>query len=168
MKLLHLLCAFALFQSVALGIQIIPPDPNRSYNDNDNDNNNTHNSNSDTHNSNASLPMLKSSYDYIIIGAGIGGLVVANRLTEDPSGTYSLTITICINSILPCFLPFYAKPTNGNNTDTVHGVFSLSPTRRIRRPVRPSPHPMVFPIHYPRILSFPSSIFFLTNVPTTP
>jgi ribulose 1,5-bisphosphate synthetase/thiazole synthase len=27
---------------------------------------------------------LKTSYDYVVIGGGTSGLVVANRLTEDP------------------------------------------------------------------------------------
>ena len=30
---------------------------------------------------------LRSEYDYVIIGGGTSGLVVANRLTEDPGST---------------------------------------------------------------------------------
>jgi hypothetical protein len=33
-------------------------------------------------------------YDYIIVGGGISGLVVANRLTEDPNGKPSQLLTI--------------------------------------------------------------------------
>jgi len=33
------------------------------------------------------VSQLKSEYDYVIIGGGTSGLVVANRLTEDPNIT---------------------------------------------------------------------------------
>lgn len=33
---------------------------------------------------------LKESYDYVIIGGGTNGLTVADRLTEDPNGIFTL------------------------------------------------------------------------------
>lgn len=31
-------------------------------------------------------PVLPKTYDYIVVGGGLSGLVVANRLTEDENG----------------------------------------------------------------------------------
>lgn len=40
---------------------------------------------------------LKESYDYIIAGGGTSGLVVANRLTENPKSTVPL-MTVMIST----------------------------------------------------------------------
>lgn len=51
---------------------------------------------------------LKSSYDYIIVGGGTSGLVIANRLTEDPKTTV-LVIEAGLLYLLYPFFQFSAK-----------------------------------------------------------
>jgi hypothetical protein len=33
-------------------------------------------------------PVDEKTYDYIVVGGGLSGLVVANRLTENPNGEF--------------------------------------------------------------------------------
>ena len=43
-----------------------------------------------------SVKELRNSYDYVVIGGGTSGLVVANRLSEDRSSKLDARVCICI------------------------------------------------------------------------
>jgi hypothetical protein len=46
---------------------------------------------------------VSQEYDYVIVGGGITGLVVANRLSEDKSSTFNALVPT-INANVSCFL----------------------------------------------------------------
>lgn len=49
----------------------------------------------DTHAENIdNVSQLRASYDYVVIGGGTSGLVVANRLTENPDSKHRLN-SVC-------------------------------------------------------------------------
>lgn len=48
------------------------------------------------------LKALDESYDYVVVGGGVSGLVVANRLTEDLNSAF----VVARKQVLICLLEF--------------------------------------------------------------
>lgn len=53
-----------------------------------------------------------TTYDYVIVGGGLTGLVVANRLTEDPSKNVLVIEYGYLDNTLPPSIPGYANDLN--------------------------------------------------------
>ncbi|KAI9698257.1 MAG: hypothetical protein M1820_007527 [Bogoriella megaspora] len=61
------------------------------------------------------LEITSDTYDYIIVGGGLTGLVVANRLTEDPDMTVLVVEYGYIDNSSTTLVPFFANGLNIND-----------------------------------------------------